>query len=80
MNTPLYDELVVKYYLSKGIKPFSYPHEPVGLNAVPKVEVKAGDYIGRVGNTDSGGRPHIQFDLFTGDPEPKAQSNGYFNL
>lgn len=25
-DTPIYDELVVKYYLSKGIVPFSYPH------------------------------------------------------
>jgi len=39
MDTPLYDELVVKYYLSKGIKPFSYPHEPVANTGKPKITV-----------------------------------------
>lgn len=84
MNTPLYDELVVKYYLSKGIKPFSYPHEPVGVNAVPKVEVKIG--VRQYEPIDPAGM--IRYDLLaddkvvgTVDPERLAQSrNGYFNL
>lgn len=29
MMTPLYNELVNKYYLSRGIVPFSYPHESI---------------------------------------------------
>lgn len=60
-TTPIYTELVVKYYLSKGIKPFSYPHEPVDVITVPKI--KAGDYLGTVPKTDNHGNPHIAFDL-----------------
>ena len=76
MSTPLYDELVVKYYLSKGIKPFSYPHEPVGLNAVPKVVVSLD-----IDPKDVVSIPKSYVNLgYTDLTEPKTQSNGYFNL
>lgn len=49
MDTPLYNELVSKYYLAKGIKPFSFPHEPVGVNAVPKLTIKVSDIRNHLG-------------------------------
>lgn len=33
--TPLYNELVRKYYLSRGIVPFSYPHQTITVAHTP---------------------------------------------
>lgn len=38
MNTPLYNELVKKYYLCRGVIPFSYPEQPVVIDYLPLME------------------------------------------
>lgn len=47
---PIYDQLVVEFYLSKGLVPFS------------SNTVYAGQVIGHVGNTSASG-PHVQFEV-----------------
>lgn len=83
MDTPLYDELVVKYYLSKGIVPFTYPHEFV--RRAPKgVSIKVG--IGKR-NEPVDPTAGVTFDLLADDkvvgtvnPERLGKKYDYFRL
>lgn len=73
MDNPIYDALVVKHYLSKGIVPFSYPHEPIVAGYT-------------IPSTDTHGNTHIRFDLrvvdnhIPGRPRTPYDRPRYFNL
>lgn len=55
-DTPIYDELVIKYYLSKGIVPFSYPHQPIMAAKVKAAQIS-------IPGADTHGNPYIRFTL-----------------
>lgn len=74
-TTPLYTELVVKYYLSRGLKPFT--SETVDVITVPKI--KAGDVIGRTRPTVT---VHDYLTLMAEAPrqKPDRPNYNYFRL
>jgi len=78
MSTPLYNELVAKYYLSRGIVPFSYPEKRIGHTLIVEGELDAIKARQVLSVMENSGGMRISYDTTVKRAAPVT--TGYFNL